>query len=121
MKLNPILMKLVLVTANILVVAALFLLRGYAHGYQHAEADNVYQNLIDRGLIEETRMDAYAKANKGWHLRDRLQRIGHPDGFVQMFFVAALSMCLFNTLVVFFLPCVKPEPRQEPREGAASH
>jgi hypothetical protein len=92
---------LAVVAANILVILLLVGLRVYARGYHAVSVEDAYQNLINRGVVDEAKVQAFIK--DGWNLKERLRFIGNPDGFLQMFFVIAIGICAVNSMVILYL------------------
>src|SRR5208283_4534968 len=95
-------LKWIILTANIFVIIGLVGLRQYAFGQHEADVNDAYQGLINRGLLDESKVEIYAKEHNGWNPKDRLNSIGNPDGFVQMLFALGTGACIFNTFAIFF-------------------
>jgi hypothetical protein len=96
-------MKWIVILLNLAAVFALVGLRQYAHGYHRMEAEDAYQGLVSRGLLDEAKSAEYARSHNGWHPRERLQSIGNPDGFVQVIFVVGVAACILNSAVIILL------------------
>ena len=96
-------MKWIVILVNALAIFILFGLRQYAHGYHRVEAENVYDGLVIRGLFDEAKLAEYAAARSPWHPKERLNAIGDPSGFVQIFFVTSVGVCVFNATAILLL------------------
>jgi hypothetical protein len=96
-------MKWILVFLNVAAILVLIGLRQYAHGYHRMEAEDAYQGLISRGLLDEKKVEEYARLHNGWHPRERLASIGSPDGFVQNIFVVGVAACAINAVAVLMM------------------
>jgi len=64
--------KWIIFVVNLVAVVGLTGLRQYAHGMQKVQAEDAYQGLISRGLLDEAKVEAHARENRGWHARDRI-------------------------------------------------
>jgi hypothetical protein len=96
-------LKWLVVALNLAAIILLIGLRQYAHGYHDADVADAYQGLVSRGLLDESKAEAYARDHHGWNPKDRLHSIGDPDGFVQDVFVVGVIACIGNTAAILFL------------------
>jgi hypothetical protein len=95
-------LKWVILTANIFVIIGLVGLRQYAFGQHVADVNDAYQGMISRGLLDENKVENYAKEHNGWNPKDRLNSIGNPDGFVQLLFALGTGDCTLNAFAILF-------------------
>ncbi len=96
-------MKWIVIAINLAAVCVFVGLRQYAHGYHNVDVEDAYQGLISRALLDDAEAAEYAQAHNGWHPKERLRSIGHPDGFVQVLFVGGVAVCLINSAAVLLL------------------
>ena len=87
-----------LIAANLLALVVFLGLRQYAHGKHDEEAKGVYAQLVERGLLDEAKVQAYADSHRGWHPKERLNSISDPRGFIDIFCVSASVLGVVNAI-----------------------
>ena len=95
--------KWLVIALNLVAIVLLIGLCQYAHGYHEVDVADAYQGLVSRGLLDESKAEAYAKDHHGWNPKDRLHSIGDPDGFVLDIFIVGVVACIGNAAAILLL------------------
>jgi hypothetical protein len=78
-------LKWTVVAANLFAIFVMLGLRSYAIGRHNVDVEDAYQGLISRGLLDESKAEAYAKEHNGWNPKDRLDDISNPAGLSKIY------------------------------------
>jgi hypothetical protein len=81
---------------------------------QRVQAEDAYQGLISRGLLDEAKVDAYARDNNGWHARDRIRDNSQIQlAFADDIYWLALVILIGNSVAIASLSRHKESKKGE--------
>jgi hypothetical protein len=97
-------MKWIIIVLNVVALVVAGGLRQGARSFPQHSAEDAYQGLVSRELLNQTNVEAYARAHNGWHARDRLYSIADlGSSFAGELFYVVVFLCVMNSVAVLLL------------------